>query len=277
MSRSECLQYNALDGVLPYISFKMLKYLYDSIVGFKILRGASKVIALSEIEASQYKAMGVPEEKIAIIPNGIDSSEYAKLPPKGLFKRKFGISQNKRIVLYLGRVHKDKGISFLIKAFAYLKKKLHRNNVILVIAGPDDGYMSNAQSLVEYLGLPDSVMFTGMLTEREKISAFVDADVCVYPCFFEPFGIVSLESAATGTPVIVCKGTPMSKIVKEGKFGFSVSYGNVYELANAMDKILSDDALRDIMSNNGRRFVFKNFSWDRIVIEFEKVYKEVVA
>ena len=96
-------------------NLRTLKLFLDKLVSSKIVKNASKIIALSRFEADQYKQMGVPEEKIAIIPNGIDLSEYANLLPKGAFKRKFGIPEEKKIILYLGRMHKTKGMDFLIK------------------------------------------------------------------------------------------------------------------------------------------------------------------
>lgn len=79
-------------GSLPRIgAWRRLKWLYDVLFGYRLLRDASRVIALSRVEAEQYKAMGVPEEKIAIIPNGIDLSEYTSLLSKGSFKSKHNI------------------------------------------------------------------------------------------------------------------------------------------------------------------------------------------
>jgi glycosyltransferase involved in cell wall biosynthesis len=91
-------------GSLPRIGAKQqLKWIYDVLFGYRLLRDASKVIALTRVEAEQYRRMGVPEEKIAIIPNGIDLSEYAELPPKGVFKKKFNIPEDRKIILYLGQ------------------------------------------------------------------------------------------------------------------------------------------------------------------------------
>jgi len=89
----------------------------------KLLRDASKVIALTQMEADQYRRMGVPEEKIAIIPNGIDLSEYANLPPQGAFKKKYGIKEEEKIVLYLGRIHESKGLGMLAEAFSFVAKE----------------------------------------------------------------------------------------------------------------------------------------------------------
>jgi glycosyltransferase involved in cell wall biosynthesis len=244
--------------------------------GYRLLRDAAKVVALSRVEAEQYRGMGVPEEKIAIIPNGIDLSEYANLPPKGSFKQKFGIKEEERIVLYLGRIHRLKGIDFLIKSFACMVKN-GVENVKLVIAGPDDGYLNEAKSLVDSLGLGDRVLFTGTLSEEDKINAYADSTICTYLRHDEPFGLVPLEAAASYKPVIVADGTVMSEIVNRGGFGFSVRYGDNYKLAETMGKMLTDDELLREMGQRGRKYVFKNCDWANVVAKLEKVYEEIAG
>ena len=264
-------------GSLPRIIAKQrLKWIYDVLFGYRLLRDASKVIALSRMEAEQYRGMGVPEEKIAVIPNGIDLSEYADLPPKGAFKKKFNIPENKKIILYLGRIHRTKGIDFLIKAYAYLINEMKNGDAILVIAGPDDGYLGEARQPANHLKIADKVVFTGMLPEKEKIRAYVDSTVCTYLRLWEPFGLVPLEAAACGTPSIVSSGTYMANVVDKGKFGFSVKYGDINELAEIMGKMLNNDELLREMGQRGRKFIFENCDWANIVAKLEKVYEEMI-
>jgi len=264
-------------GSLPRImAKKRLKLVYDVMFGYRLLRDASKVIALTSVEAEQYKRMGVPEEKIAIIPNGIDPSEYAELPPKGCFKKKFNIPEDKKIILYLGRIHKTKGIDFLIRAYDHLIKKMNFKDAVLVIAGPDDGYLSEIKSLVQDLGISNSVLFTGLLSEKDKIRAYVDSDVVVNVEPLNVYGLVPLEAAACSTPVIVSKTNAISEVIAEGGFGFSVRYDDFITLAKTMKVILEDEELVDKMGKNGRKFVFENFDWGKIVVKLEKVYEEIV-
>jgi glycosyltransferase involved in cell wall biosynthesis len=262
-------------GALPRLGKRSRKWVYDIFFGYRLLRDAAKVVALSRKEAQQYRSMGVPDEKIAIIPNGIDLSEYANLPPKGSFKKRFNIPEEKKIILYLGRIHRMKGIDFLIKAYAHLIKKSNLNNSLLVIAGPDDGYLFEAKHLVDQLKVADNVVFTGMLSEKEKISAYVDAAISTYLNPYEPFGLVSLETAACQTPVIVSAETPMFQIVNNGGFGFSVKYGDINELSGLMGKMLDNDKLLGEMGQNGRKFVFENFGWANILTNLEEVYVAV--
>jgi glycosyltransferase involved in cell wall biosynthesis len=228
------------------------------------------------VEAEQYKSMGVSDEKIAIIPDGIDLSEYVDLPPKGSFKKKFGIDSDKKMILYLGRIHKIKGIDFLVRAYACLLKSMKDDNAILVLAGSDDGYLAGAKRLVASLKIVDKVVFTGMLTEKEKVSAYVDSSIVVNVEPINVFGLVPLEAAACATPVIVSNTNAISEIIDGGRFGFSVNYGDVNELARVMGKMLDNDDLSRKMGQNGRDFMSKNFSWNRIITSFEKVYKDAI-
>ena len=264
-------------GSLPRTMAKRwLKRIYDALFGYRLLRDASRVVALSRVEAEQYKSMGVSDEKIAIIPDGIDLSEYVDLPPKGSFKKKFGIDSDKKMILYLGRIHKIKGIDFLVRAYACLLKSMKDDNAILVLAGSDDGYLAGAKRLVASLKIADKVVFTGMLTEKEKVSAYVDSSIVVNVEPINVFGLVPLEAAACATPVIVSNTNAISEIIDGGRFGFSVNYGDVNELARVMGKMLDNDDLSRKMGQNGRDFVSKKFSWNRIITSFEKVYKDAI-
>jgi len=264
-------------GSVPRMgSWQKLKFIYDVFLGYRLLRDASKIIALNRIEFEQYKSMGVSEEKIVIIPNGLDLSEYANLPPKGFFKKKFNIHEDKKIILYLGRIHKIKGIDFLIKAYAHLIYKMNFKNIVLVIAGPDDGYLGEVKSLVCDLGVANSVLFTGLLSEKDKIKAYVDSDVVVNVEPLNVYGLVPLEAAACSAPVIVSKTNAISEIVLNGKFGFSVKYGDVISLASMLHRILIDEELAENLGKNGRKYVLDNLGWDKIVEKYEQVYREAM-
>jgi glycosyltransferase involved in cell wall biosynthesis len=261
-------------GSPPRIMTKQkLKLVYDVLFGYRLLRDAAKVIALSKIEAEQYKRMGVPDEKIAIIPNGIDLSEYAELPPKGSFKRKFGIPEDRKIILYLGRIHKTKGIDLLVRAYAHLKNEMRCRDVVLVIAGPDDGYLSEAKALANSLGLNNSVMFTGFISSEDKLMALVDAEVFVTPSFYG-FPMTFLEACAVGTPIVTTSlGDTLEWI--DRNVGY-VAQPTPSDLAEAIYRIISDDELRRRFSKNCIEIVKSEFAIDKVVKRLEKVYDEVV-
>lgn len=258
-------------GSIPRARQKQnLKKLYDWIWGYKILRDASKVIALNKTEAEQYKNMGVDEDKIEIVPNGIDLSEYANLPERGEFKKKYSIEENKKIVMYLGRIHKIKGIDLLVKAFSDVAEKI--NGVMLVIVGPDDGFLSPLKQKIENLKIGGNVLFTGPLYENDKLGAYVDADIYVLPSIYETFPNTVLEACACGTPVIVTNRCGVANIVK--KIGCVVEYDKD-QLHNALFKMLSDAELRKKLAKKSRELV-REFGWDNIVEKIESIYEGVI-
>jgi glycosyltransferase involved in cell wall biosynthesis len=260
-------------GSLPNTFGKqMQKKIFDAIWGNNILKDASKLISVSTIEVDQYLQMNVPAEKVIVIPNGIDLDSFSELPKKGSFRKKYNINE-KHIILFLGRLHEIKGIDFLIKSYAKLIKE--RTNVILVLAGPDDGYLEKAKSLVEELTLKEHVKFTGFINGAEKLAAYVDADVLVYPSIFEIFGLVPFEAIMCGTPVIVTDNCGCGELIKESKSGYLVRYGNIDDLKEKL-KLSIEGKDYNAFVDNGRDYVEKKLSWESIVFKIESLYEDCI-
>jgi len=265
-------------GSLPRIgSWRRLKWFYDVLFGYRVLRNASRVIALSHVEADQYRRMGVPEEKIAIVPNGIDLSEYANLPSQGAFKKKFGIPEDKKVILYLGRIHRIKGIDLLIKAYAYLIEKVGNKDAVLVIAGPDDGYLNDAKALAYSLRVSDSVMFVGPLYGKDKLAAYVDSDIYVLPSRYEIWGLTILEAYACGKPVIASNVGGPKDLVLDNETGLLFETGNFRELAERIMHLLNDENKCVEMGKKARKLVEQKYSIENVVKRLENIYSEVTA
>jgi glycosyltransferase involved in cell wall biosynthesis len=264
-------------GSIPRIGKKELKWLYDVFFGYRLLKDASKVIALTQVETDQYRHMGVSEEKIAIIPNGIDLSEYAELPPKGSFKKKFNMPEDRKIILYIGRIHKIKGIDFLVRAYAYLKNEMKCKDAVLVIVGSDDGFLGEVKSLVQSLGVSRFVIFTGPLYGEEKLGAYVDSDVVVLPSRYETFPNVVLEAYACSKPVVASNVEAIPDIVLHRESGLLFQVDAVKELANAIAYMLTHSKEAERMGRNARRLVEERFSIDRVVTQLEKLYEKVLV
>jgi len=263
-------------GSVPRIgSWRKLKWVYDAFFGYKLLRDATKVIALNNIEAEQYRRFGVSEDKIAIIPNGINLSEYANLLPKGSFKKKFGIPEDKKIILYLGRIHRIKGIDLLIKAYEYLMNKMNFKDAFLVIAGPDDGYLSDAKALAYTLGVSDSVVFVGPLYSVDKLAAYVDSDLCVLPSRYETFPIALLEVYACSKPIVASNLQGLKELIVDGETGLLFEAGNFKQMAEKMAYLLNDNNKAAEIGMKARGLVKERYSIDRVVDNLEELYMEI--
>jgi len=253
---------------------KLSRIFIDKLYAEKVFKKVSKIVALSHMEAEQYEAMGVPEEKIAIIPNGIDLSEYANLPPEGIFKKKFNMDENEKIVLYLGRIHRIKGIDVLVKAFADVIEKL--GDVRLVVVGPDDGYLGELKALTKALRIEDKVLITGPLYGEDKLEAYVDAAIYVLPSRYETFPMGLLEAYACGKPVIASNVESISDVIIHGKTGLLFGAGNVQELAEMIVYMLVHPEEARNMGHRARKLVKEKFSIDKVVDSLEVLYEEIL-
>ncbi len=245
-----------------------LKKVFDITWGKRILNDASILLAVSSMEAEQLSEMGIEKSRINILPNGMDVSAFENLPRKGLFREKYSLKSDDRIVLFLGRIHKIKGISLLVQAFAELSAEL--GNINLVIAGPDDGDLPNITRLVKKMGIIDKVIFTGPLYGQEKLSAYIDADVFVLPSMYEIFSVTILESLLCGTPVIIVDQCGIAGDI-DGKGGISIPRDKG-SLKKAMYRMLTDHNLRKSLGARGKKLVQQRFNWTAIIDNLEKIY-----
>jgi len=251
---------------------RKFKWMLDIAFGSRILRDASKIIALTKTEDGQLKNIGVSEDKIEIVPNGIEISEYDNLPKRGDFRKKYAIRDDEKIILYLGRIHKIKGIDLLVNAFVDLVKEL--DDVRLVIVGGDSGFLSTLKKQINVLNIDDNILFTGPLYERDKLEAYVDADVYVLPSVYETFPVTVLEAMACGTPVIVTDRCGIANILD--KVGCVVEYDKD-QLRVAILKILSDEGLKRRFGDDCKKLVVEEFGWSAIIMQIEKVYKNATS
>ena len=260
-------------GSIPRIMVKQrLKRMYDTTWGYKVLKDAAKVIALTETEAASYRSMGVREDKVKIVPNGIDSSEFENLPERGEFRRKYGLDSNQKVILYLGRIHKTKGLDLLVKAFAGLAKEM--DSARLVIVGPDEDYSPDLTKLIRDMEISDKVLFTGPIYEENRLGAYVDADIFVTPSFLG-FPVTFVEACACGTPIITTEKSDRLDWI-HNQAGYVVAYDE-NKLKEALVKILTSTDLAQQFGENGKRLVRERFTWSRIAEELEHIYSEAKA
>ena len=241
---------------------------FEYVFGKGLVSNANRLIALTPFEAREFLRAGIKPDKIAVVPNGIAVEDFSDIPLRGYFGTLFGIEKHP-IILYLGRIHKRKGIDTLVKAFFLLSKD--RCDARLVIAGPDDGFLSTLERDVRSLNLKDKVSFTGPLNRRQVLAALNEASVVVYPSIQEGFPIVPLEAGIMEKPIIV-SDDPAMNYVREGGFGLTIEYGNTIQLKEALETILNNPEASRKLGANGREYVTRFHSWETIAERVESIY-----
>ena len=267
-------------SVLPFFQKEGLKNLFDKVFGFKILHNASCVFALTEVEKEQYLKMGVDEDKIEIVPLGINLEEYENLPAFGKFRSKFNIGKNDKLILFVGRIHEIKGLDLLIDSFNELITHHNEKNSLedtdspiikLAIVGPDDGYLVKLEEKVKEYSLEENVIITGPLYKEEKHEALVDCDLFVMPSKYESFTTSGLEAMACSKPLVLTKNNHIHDWV-DGNVGIACE-DNKDSLEEAIEKVLFDDELSQIFARNGKKLIKEKYNWDIINNQILEIYK----
>ena len=262
-------------GTVPRImDRRILKSAYDLVWGRRLMKKADFLIAVSKMELRQFEDWGAESGRTVVVPNALDTE---RLRPCDDAKRtqvrnSLGVDSTSKLILYVGRIHKIKGLDFLVRSFAVLSKK--RTGVKLVIAGPDDGYREHLEGLVRNLGIDDRVIFVGFTRNVNELYGAADLLVC--PAIYEIFGLVPFESLVCGTPVVVTDGCGCGDLVREANCGYIVEYGNIAELNDTIEIALDDNQETKEMIARGQDYVLRNLNWEEATKRIESVYENCI-
>ncbi len=187
---------------VPIVRSLRLKRIYHALFGRRLFEEASAIVATSEQEVEELVSGGVKREKIVLRRNGVEGP--ASWPERGTFRKALGISQESKVILFLGRLSEKKSPGMLLQAFASLSKEPGEKGLRLVFAGPDEsGMQARLGEMAAQLGVASQVQFAGAIFGEAKWAAYRDADVFVLPSQNENFGNTAAEAVAAGTPVVV--------------------------------------------------------------------------
>ena len=263
--------WGALDNDMINLKNRMAKIAYIRVIEKNNLKGVSAIQVLSDYERRKLQELGF-SQKIEIIPPGLDLSEYNK--QKDILRIRYPELKDKKIILYLGRIHPKKGIEILLEAFSQVI--IARDDAYLVVAGPIDDYAKRMISFVkEKSPLNKRVIFTDILLGIDKVGAFHASDIFVLTSYGENFAIAALEALACGVPVVLTKEVGLSSDVEEYGAGFIVKQG-VLEISEAIEKLLSNPNLREAMSLRGKSLVRERFNSDVITNKVIALYESVI-
>ncbi len=258
---------------VPIVRNVWLKRMYHAVWGRGLLQGASAVIATSEQEVEELAASGLSRTRVVLRRNGVKAP--ASWPELGAFRRAHRISDDVRLVLFLGRLSSKKSPDLLLRAFAELSRRSAGIPMTLVFAGPDEG--GTKEKLAEeaaQLGVRTRVQFVGPVFGELKWAAYRDADVFVLPSQNENFGNSAAEAVAAGTPVIVTEQCGIAPLLAD-EAGLVVRHEEA-ALSNALERMLIEPELSSRLAA-GCANVTSRLGWDEPVRDMEALYTTLAS
>ncbi|HJU69078.1 MAG TPA: glycogen synthase [Gemmatimonadaceae bacterium] len=254
-------------------------------------QNADGVVAVSRaMKADVQSLYGVAANRVRVIHNGIDPDEYRPRPAPDTLRR-LGVDPDIPIVLFVGRITRQKGILHLVRAIKYLSPGVQ---VVLCAGAPDTEAIA-----AEMAGLVDQarhdtqatiVWIPEMLSKPDVITLYTHAEVFVCPSVYEPFGIINLEAMACETPVVAAAVGGIPEIVVPGETGLLVPFeaegGESPEprdadsfsraLAGAVNELMASAPRRRAMGQAARSRVLQHFSWTHIAEVTLEFYRELI-
>lgn len=214
------------------------------------------------------------KDKISIIPFGIETDFYRKVPITEIKKIK-NFFKNKKIILSVGRLNYYKGIEYLIKALPLIKQSV--KNVICIIIG-SGSLKSSLKRLAQSLNVEGDVVFLGKIGQKKIKTYFLACDIFVLPSLYksEAFGLVQLEAMLAKKPVIntnLASGVPL--VSTHQKTGFTVPPRNPQALAEAIISLLNNEQLRIKFGNNAFKRVIKVFPLTKMIKLHQRLYRQL--
>jgi glycosyltransferase involved in cell wall biosynthesis len=223
-------------------------------------------VAPSKFTAEQFiKLFKIPKEKIKVIPEGVDLEKFNKNVDTSDINEKLG---NERKILFVGNLHPNKGVHFLIKSFALVKSRINDVKLVIVGDGPLKHYLIN---LTKRLNLEKDVIFTGFVSDQELPKYYAACDIFASASVLEGFGLIFLEAMALGKPIVAFNLASIPEVI--GNAGILIDQINHEKFANAIIKLLSDEKLYQEKSENALKRA-KLFSWEKIAEQFIKINEQ---
>ena len=230
------------------------------------LAGAKLFHATSQAEVESIREAGLTQP-VAMIPNGVE------IPPEKLKAEIGKRKEDRRTLLFVGRIHPVKGLLNLVEAWGRLKPAGWR----VVLAGREEqNHIAELQAAARVAGVEQDFEFVPAAEGEARWDFYHDADLFVLPSHTENFGIVAAEALACGVPVVATHGTPWGGLVEQ-RCGWWVNIG-AESLAGALREAmaLDDDARRE-MGRRGRGWMERDFSWTQVAAQMQSVYGWLVA
>ncbi|MCZ7357394.1 MAG: glycosyltransferase family 4 protein [Candidatus Methanoperedens sp.] len=250
---------------------KLFKKVYDKTFGRYLLKNSKRLIALTEDHIQQYNERGGDINKIKIVPNGIELDGYKNININKNAIDKFGINDQNKILLFVGRIEKYKGIQDIIEIMPEILKEFPKGKFVIV--GKDYGYKKELEKIVGNQNLKDKAIFAGNVSDDGLIGLYKRADIFVLPSKMEGFGIVLLEAMASGTLCIAYSIPAVRKIIKNKENGVLVN--DKSELLERILYYLKNPDEKAKIERNALEYV-ENYDIKNIVNAIEGAYTEAI-
>jgi len=242
------------------------------------LKNMDYFIAVSDqLKNDAIKEYNISPEKICFIPNGIDVTKFIpfSISSVDFLKGRFGINRDEKVLLYVGKIIRQKGIHIAIKALPIILKKF--DGIIKLLIVGDGNYLNKAKRLVENLHLEREVVFCGFVKNEDLVYYYNLCDIFIMPTMrVEGFPLTVIEAMACGKPIITSRIGGIPSAIDDQINGILIPPGDVNMLAEKIILVLENKELREKLGKNAREKAVNEFNQDKMVSETMKIFEKCI-
>jgi D-inositol-3-phosphate glycosyltransferase len=244
----------------------------------ELAQQADLLIASTEDEAQELvHGYGADPHRVRVVPPGVDLGMFQPVD-RAEARRKIGYDAG-RILLFVGRLERLKGVEIAIRSLGLLRDRQH-DDVRLLILGEDshegdESEKDRLKAIAAEVGVRDRVDFIGSIAQHELPYFYAAADVCVMPSYSESFGLVALEAQACGCPVVASGVSGLRSVVRDEVSGYLIDEHDPAAYAERIGRLLENGELAQQMGRRGR-LLAQRFSWTRTADRLEGLFEQVV-
>lgn len=246
---------------------------------------ADMIVAATEVDRSQIRRYYEPPAPLTVIPGGVDLARFQP-GSRARARSEIGVSESK-VILFVGRIQRLKGLDVAVRAFHEVIQAEPALDARLVVVGGlpvgtkgrsthEGREIARVQKMATRLGLSERLTWVGAVQQDQLPFYYQAANVTVMPSSYESFGLVAVESLASGTPVIATRVGGLTTIVRDGETGYLVPWRDPSMFAERIREVLANPVLRHRLSVNARASV-ERFGWGRIAAQHMRVYEQAIA
>jgi glycosyltransferase involved in cell wall biosynthesis len=249
---------------------------FDAAMGRRIVRQAAHVIPQSAHEVQLMRSNRFELRTSTIVPFGVDSGCFEQDHDVNDLRARYGIGRDEAVLLFVGKVMSPKGAFHALDAVARLRREGRKLRLIM-IGEVHDRELQSFRDRIRDLGLETAVVLPGAITDRLEIARHYQlSDAVLFPSQYEQFGIVAVEAAASGRPLV---GTPvgiMQTLVPQNQFGLLHAFDDIDSFTRNVAEVLDSPRYRDNAAKH-RREILERYDWRSISAQTESIYDEARA
>jgi glycosyltransferase involved in cell wall biosynthesis len=243
----------------------------------QLMNRSDALIAVSKYTVDELTDLyGIEEKKIHVIYNGVDINKFKPRSDRAELRREFGLEQEKKIVLFVGRLYHRKGLETLLSSIPPVLQQF--SDVKFAISGT--GFKKKEESLRELakeLNIEEHVTFLGYVPDEKLPDLYAASDIFVLPAIYENFPFAILEAQATALPVISTEVGGIPEFLVDNENGFLIDPGDQEQLTQRVIALLQNPKLAKEMGNRGRSLIEEKFAWRLITSQVIDLYHKLLG